>query len=144
MTKRRWVICIMMVIVLGSITVGCASSADSGVEKGELYASDPAGNTGVVPGDAAHGRRLFKERGCQTCHTIGGGVLVGPDLRGVTRRYSYAYLQRWLHNPTIIYRERGGGPVNRGFPRMGRIYLSDDEIRDLLAFLYRVDRATGQ
>ena len=33
--------------------------------------------------DAAQGQAIFVQK-CASCHTIGGGKLVGPDLKGVT------------------------------------------------------------
>ncbi|MBU6400938.1 MAG: c-type cytochrome, partial [Verrucomicrobia bacterium] len=37
-------------------------------------------------GDAARGEKLFRDRGCQTCHA--GATPLGPSLAGVTRRFS--------------------------------------------------------
>src|SRR5271169_3796121 len=34
------------------------------------------------------GRYVFSNRGCNTCHRIGGGDLIGPDLAGVAQRRS--------------------------------------------------------
>jgi len=36
---------------------------------------------------------------CTSCHTIGGGRLVGPDLRGVTERKERAWLARFIVDP---------------------------------------------
>jgi len=36
---------------------------------------------------------------CTSCHTIGGGRLVGPDLRGVTERKDRAWLARFIVDP---------------------------------------------
>ena len=36
---------------------------------------------------------------CSACHTVGGGVKVGPDLAGVAGRKSPADLDRWLKDP---------------------------------------------
>lgn len=41
-------------------------------------------------GDAVKGGVLFRDRACQTCH--GGSSRIGPDLTGVTRRFSRADL----------------------------------------------------
>jgi cytochrome c2 len=45
------------------------------------------------------GETLFKQKGCNACHTIGGGDLVGPDLAGVTERRTQEWLTRWLTAP---------------------------------------------
>jgi cytochrome c2 len=35
-------------------------------------------------------------RKCSSCHTFGKGVLVGPDLKGVTDRHSRQWLTTWI------------------------------------------------
>lgn len=42
---------------------------------------------------------LFFERNCQSCHTIGGGRLAGPDLKGVLTRRDREWLGRFLLDP---------------------------------------------
>jgi len=39
---------------------------------------------------------------CMSCHTIGGGRLVGPDLRNVTERKNRAWLARFIVNPASV------------------------------------------
>jgi cytochrome c2 len=39
---------------------------------------------------------------CTSCHTIGGGRLVGPDLRGVTERKERAWLARFIVDPQAV------------------------------------------
>lgn len=41
----------------------------------------------------------FFSQNCASCHTIGGGRLVGPDLKDVTQRKDRAWLVRFLPNP---------------------------------------------
>lgn len=45
------------------------------------------------------GERLFLESGCVSCHTIGKGRLIGPDLAEVGRRRSRVWLRAWLVDP---------------------------------------------
>jgi cytochrome c551/c552 len=57
-----------------------------------------------APGDAAHGKVLFEQRGCEACHSIGEGPnLVGGDfaanLSRVGEKDNYDYLVRWILNP---------------------------------------------
>jgi cytochrome c2 len=47
---------------------------------------------------AAEGATIFNQK-CTACHTIGGGTLVGPDLKGVTTRRSQDWLTRWISAP---------------------------------------------
>lgn len=48
------------------------------------------------------GERLFLTAGCMTCHTLGKGRLIGPDLLGVARRRDRAWLRRWLSDPSAL------------------------------------------
>lgn len=47
----------------------------------------------------ADGEALFTSKGCNACHTIGGGDLVGPDLAGVTELRTQEWLTNWLIAP---------------------------------------------
>lgn len=52
-----------------------------------------------VPGDAAAGERLFREKHCQTCHSLGGkGGKHGPALDGYSKYASPIYLTVGLWN----------------------------------------------
>ena len=57
-------------------------------------------------GDAARGEKIFRERGCQTCHT--GWTSLGPNLTGVASRFSVEDLF-----DAIIYPSRDVAPLYR-------------------------------
>lgn len=44
----------------------------------------------------------YFEANCQSCHTIGGGRLAGPDLKGLLERRERAWLQNFLINPKAV------------------------------------------
>ena len=76
-----------------------------------------------TPGNAAHGKELFEERGCEACHSIGEGAnLVGGDfaanLSRVGEKDNYDYLVRWILNPRTrtrpVFPVREEGPGSRG------------------------------
>ncbi|GEM_PF-179784 len=48
---------------------------------------------------AEKGKELFDKRGCTACHTVGGGRLVGPDLKGVTARRDKKWILSMILNP---------------------------------------------
>ena len=52
--------------------------------------------------EAETGKKLFQERGCLACHTIGKGKLTGPDLAGVTKRRDEEWLKKWLTSPETM------------------------------------------
>ena len=56
------------------------------------------------PGNAAHGKELFEERGCMACHSMGEGAnIVGgtfaANLSRIGEKENYDYVVRWVHNP---------------------------------------------
>ena len=57
----------------------------------------------IVPG-AEDGRKIFQTRGCNQCHTIGAGKLIGPDLIGVGGRHPVEWLRSWLADPAAMIR----------------------------------------
>lgn len=87
---------------------------------------------------AEAGKALFQAK-CSPCHTVGGGRLVGPDLKGVTALRDHAWLTRFISTPDRVL--IGGDPVaNRllkeyGGVAMPNLGLSNSQVDALLAFL---------
>jgi cytochrome c2 len=48
-------------------------------------------------------------RKCTACHTYGRGVLVGPDLKGVTERHTRPWLTAWISSSETVI--RSGDPA---------------------------------
>lgn len=87
---------------------------------------------------ADEGQTLFEQR-CAACHTIGGGKLVGPDLKGVTARRDRAWLIRFITAPeqalaqkdpiaTQLLQEYGNVPM----PNLG---LTNDQVTAIITYL---------
>ncbi len=53
---------------------------------------------------AEAGREIFVTRGCNHCHTVGAGALLGPDLRGVAGRRAEDWLRTWVADPAAMIR----------------------------------------
>jgi cytochrome c2 len=82
------------------------------------------------PGNAAHGKELFEERGCLACHSIGEGsqTIGGTFAANLSRegeKANYDYLVRWVHNarertrPYCPYEKKDIGPedyAKKGLP----------------------------
>jgi mono/diheme cytochrome c family protein len=90
------------------------------------------------PQSAAQGEQIFNQS-CTGCHTIGGGVLVGPDLQGVTQRQDRAWLEAFIQNPGQVI--ASGDPIanqllqeynNIQMPNMG---LTPEQVSDVLAYI---------
>jgi mono/diheme cytochrome c family protein len=70
----------------------------------------------------------FYKQNCAACHTIGGGKLLGPDLKGITQARDHEWLEKWLQNPqamidsgdavAIKLKEEYGGMVMPAAPGM--------------------------
>lgn len=54
-------------------------------------------NAGRI-GEVSDGERLFATR-CASCHTIGGGDGLGPDLKGVAASRSPQWVANWIRQP---------------------------------------------
>jgi cytochrome c2 len=92
-----------------------------------------------VPGDPNNGMKLFTQRGCVACHTVlrmeNATGAIGPNLTNMSLRPTIAGEQiqntpdnmaRWIVNP----------PAMKPGTQMPVLGVSDQEARDLTAFLY--------
>ena len=87
----------------------------------------------VLPGRADMGRRLFAEKRCIACHSVGGeGGHVGPDLvdRGVRRSLIEFSAAMWNKAPAMM-----AAMTARG---ISLPQLRPEEMADIVAFLYSV------
>ncbi|GAB1714964.1 MAG: cytochrome c, class I [Nitrobacter sp.] len=89
--------------------------------------------------DAAAGKKLFEEKTCSACHSVGGGDLVGPDLKGVTKERSSEWLHAWISAPDAMIAKKDPIAVElvkkyngMEMPNLG---LNPSEIDNILAFL---------
>lgn len=91
-----------------------------------------------VIGGADAGRRVFVSKGCNTCHTVGGGPLLGPDLAGVGEKRDEHWLRTWLADPAGMIRSHPdllGWPAEYGNVVMPNQNLSTAEIDALVGYL---------
>ena len=66
-------------------------------------AKDPGGDSAqVVPGTPERGEKLFRDKQCAACHTIGGRAVVGPEL-GRAHHVSLTQFAglMWNHGPAM-------------------------------------------
>ena len=52
--------------------------------------------------DIAKGQEMFAAKGCVSCHKVGGGKLVGPDLQGVLTRRDQAWVSKMILRPDLM------------------------------------------
>jgi protein SCO1/2 len=80
----------------------------------------------------------FESR-CASCHTIGGGDRIGPDLMGVTERRDRRWLGRYLQEPEKVLAE--GDPVAKSLfekyrqVRMPNLKLGSEDVDVLLSYI---------
>lgn len=84
------------------------------------------------------GEALFI-KACSTCHNIGGGRRIGPDLKDVTARRSRDWLERFIGNPGAM-RASGDATaltISREFPGviMPDLGLQNVDIADVLSYI---------
>ena len=90
------------------------------------------------PLSIGQGEYLFATR-CSACHTIGQGDKIGPDLLGVAKRRSRAWLDRFLAEPDRLLAE--GDPVATAlFDKYGKVQMPNlglgrDEVAALREYL---------
>lgn len=93
--------------------------------------------------DNSRGAYLFRTR-CMSCHTMGEGDRLGPDLAGVAASRPAPWLSRWIREPDRMIAERD--PVatamlaryrNLPMPNLG---LSEAEVADLIEHMRTQDQ----
>lgn len=90
---------------------------------------------------AAKGKEVYFSKGCNACHTIGKGKLVGPDLLGVTKIREEDWLFRWLKDPDGMLKT---DPIAKEmlkefFVPMPNQGLNDGEINAIISYLKQED-----
>jgi nitrite reductase (NO-forming) len=83
------------------------------------------------------GALLFKTKNCYTCHTIGKGKMVGPDLKGLFSRREEAWLHRYILKPTEMTKT---DPIAMQLKQeyksqMPDPVLTSKELEELIAYL---------
>jgi protein SCO1 len=88
--------------------------------------------------DRQTGQALYL-KACSTCHSIGGGDLVGPDLKDVGKRREREWLTRFLMTPEKLRTEKdplaleiAGKYPGVIMPNLG---LKENDVADLLAYI---------
>jgi mono/diheme cytochrome c family protein len=111
----------MLVAALAAATafVACSRGTEQQpASEGTTAPSDPGSGGGALAAlkvpevafstaqpDIDKGKELFAQKGCSACHKIGGGKLVGPDLKGVTARRDKQWIAKMILRPDLMVKE---------------------------------------
>lgn len=105
-----------------------------------------AGVTAAPGGSETPGRALFV-KACSSCHSVGEGEKVGPDLAGVTVRRDPSWVKAYVTAPEKL---RGANDaialdLRKRFAavRMPNLGLSEDDASDIVAYLERAAKAVS-
>lgn len=79
-------------------------------------------------GAAQEGKDVFKKN-CTACHTVGGGRLVGPDLKGVTSKRSEEWLAKFIKSSQALIKS-GDADAKAIFEEYSQITMPDQAISD--------------
>jgi mono/diheme cytochrome c family protein len=84
-----------------------------------IASTPPAAN----PFEGMDGKTLFRSI-CGACHTVGKGKLIGPDLKGVSGRYSKDWLFKWVRSSQSLVKA-GDPDAVRLFEENYKIVMPD-------------------
>jgi len=104
-----------------------------------IFGTPPAGSSSET------GRKIFNEE-CQSCHTIGGGDLVGPDLKGVLEKRDREWVARFIGSPDWVIAE--GDPIALELldeffgAEMPNLALTEEDVELIMVFLEEQDSLT--
>lgn len=90
------------------------------------------------PVDISRAQHMFQSR-CASCHTIGGGDKIGPDLAGIRQRREPAWLSRFIKEPEKMLAEGDATAIklfqNYKQVRMPNLGLTDTDVALLLTHI---------
>jgi protein SCO1/2 len=103
------------------------------LQRADESASSASSADGGLPGQV-----LFAKI-CASCHTVGRGDKIGPDLGGVTARRSRTWLTSYIMHPERLRAEHDptAHALAERFPkvRMPTLDLSENDASDVIAFI---------
>ena len=109
-------------------------------ETSPLDVGPRAGDSPVAAALAVKGEALFKAKGCTACHAY-GKRLTGPDLKGVTRRRTAAWMESQILHPEIMIKQ---DPISRKLfaeynLQMANQGLVADEAKAVIEYFKKMD-----
>lgn len=95
--------------------------------------------SGIQPASAQESGKQIFQKACAACHSIGGGRLVGPDLKGVNDKHPEDWLLKFIKSSQAMVKsgDKTAMALLEAFSKMPMPdqALSDDQIRSVLAHI---------
>ncbi len=120
-----------------------APAASDSSPAGPESIAAPLFTISTAAADVEHGNAIFTKKGCFACHKIGGGKLVGPDLKGVTARRNPLWIERIILHPEIMMQQDATTRElvrQHAAPMVNQQVNPDSELPALLAYLKANER----
>ncbi len=114
-----------LVIFSATAYISTAQAESPGLHLVSFYLQDTAG-----------GKSIF-DQNCSGCHTIGGGVLIGPDLKDITQQRDPQWIKNFVTNPAqMVASDPAAQQLRQGFNlTMPTLGLTADQIDQVVAYL---------
>lgn len=120
--------------------IGLISTAAKVEPKDLEHHNIPATATPTDP--ATVSAKLDFESKCLACHSVGQGDKLGPDIAGVTKRRSDAWLTRWLKEPDkMVTTDADAKAMLKKYNNvlMPNQNLSDKEVANYIKYFHWID-----
>ena len=148
--RPDWLTTSALVVILTGLLIGfatvavAASPATSPSPSSATAGTTGAGAGGALPGDPTKGQALYNSSGCSACHgaSLEGGIgaRLKPleNLGNAPNPADPAYLIATITNGL-----QGAGKYSAAMPAKGGKDLSDQDIKDLVAFIIKSQMDKG-
>ena len=101
---------------------------------------DSHNNPEAYTSEQIHGEKLFKSC-CITCHSATDEIVVGPGLKGISKRRKLKWIVRWVNNPQklIFNGDRYAVKLYNKFNKMQMTAFPGLKEKDVKAIIAYVD-----
>ncbi len=89
--------------------------------------------------------QAYFDQNCASCHTIGGGAAVGPDLKGVTQRAPRHWLVEFIRNPEAKIEAKDPYAIKLVAESQGMVMTGSPDVTEEFgeALLEYIDQQSG-
>jgi mono/diheme cytochrome c family protein len=130
---RKKLLLLAVAATLAIFIVACGGGDDdSSTGSTAPDSASGAGGSAGSGGDVAAGEVVFTANRCDTCHSTGSNVIIGPGLGGISARETDAYIKESITNPSAVNVE---GYTPGTMPAEFGITILGDDLTNLIAYI---------